>query len=226
MKLEEEVLWGRSFKEYRRMFSLSEEDLSKRILGCADGVASFNAELSMKGGHVVSIDPIYQFDEEAIQQRIYQTFSEVLHQITQNQSLFHWKQIKSPEALGEVREECMSLFLNDYSSGKEEGRYVDASLPSLPLEPNEFDLVLCSHFLLLATDKFDVTFHLESIRELVRISKEVRIFPVIRQAGELNELATTAIEYLKKLGHTVEVIKTDYEFQIGACEMMRITASD
>jgi hypothetical protein len=42
--LERVVPWGRSFDEYRRMFVLSSDDLRLRILGCADGPASFNAE--------------------------------------------------------------------------------------------------------------------------------------------------------------------------------------
>ena len=46
--------WGRSLEEYRAMFSLSEDDLARRILGCGDGPASFNAELSVRGGSVVS----------------------------------------------------------------------------------------------------------------------------------------------------------------------------
>jgi hypothetical protein len=31
------VPWGRSFTEYRRMFDLTDEDLSRSILGCGDG---------------------------------------------------------------------------------------------------------------------------------------------------------------------------------------------
>jgi hypothetical protein len=42
--LDQVVPWGRSFDEYRRMFALSDDDLGLRILGCADGPASFNGE--------------------------------------------------------------------------------------------------------------------------------------------------------------------------------------
>ena len=52
------VPWGRSFEEYRRMFALSDADLQLKILGCADGPASFNAEASRLGHSVISIDPI------------------------------------------------------------------------------------------------------------------------------------------------------------------------
>jgi hypothetical protein len=41
---------GRNFDEYRRMFSLGDDDLSRRILGCGDGPASFNQELTARGG--------------------------------------------------------------------------------------------------------------------------------------------------------------------------------
>jgi hypothetical protein len=51
--------WGRSFDEYRKMFTLTDEDLNLKILGCADGPASFNAEMRQRGKEVVSCDPLY-----------------------------------------------------------------------------------------------------------------------------------------------------------------------
>lgn len=72
--LESVVLWGRSFEEYVSMFRLTDADLEKRILGCGDGPAAFNAMLTQQGGQVVSIDPIYQFDADAIRTRIQATF--------------------------------------------------------------------------------------------------------------------------------------------------------
>ena len=44
------VPWGRSFDEYCAMFALDTLDLQKTIVGVGDGPASFNAELSEKGG--------------------------------------------------------------------------------------------------------------------------------------------------------------------------------
>lgn len=40
------IPWGRTLAEYRAMFDLSESDLCGRILGCGDGPASFNAEMT------------------------------------------------------------------------------------------------------------------------------------------------------------------------------------
>ena len=69
-RLEEVVPWGRSFEEYQAMFALSDKDLSGRILGCADGPASFNAGLTKRGGKIVSADPLYRFSREEIRNRI------------------------------------------------------------------------------------------------------------------------------------------------------------
>ncbi|MFN9173477.1 MAG: SAM-dependent methyltransferase, partial [Synechocystis sp.] len=74
MKLEKVVPWGRTLEEYKSMFSLSETDLTAKILGCGDGPASFNAEMIELGHHVVSIDPIYQFSAEQIEQRVRATY--------------------------------------------------------------------------------------------------------------------------------------------------------
>ena len=52
------------------MFSLTEGDLKKTILGCSDGPASFNAELTARGGDVISVDPAYQFDTLSLKKRI------------------------------------------------------------------------------------------------------------------------------------------------------------
>ena len=54
MALDEVKPWGRSLSEYRAMFALSDEDLCLRILDCAGGPASFNAEWTERGGAVVS----------------------------------------------------------------------------------------------------------------------------------------------------------------------------
>jgi hypothetical protein len=74
VKLSEVVPWGRSLSEYKEMFSLTSDDLRKKILGCGDGPACFNAELTANGGNVISIDPIYEFSAVQIQSRIEEVY--------------------------------------------------------------------------------------------------------------------------------------------------------
>ncbi len=73
-KLESIVPWGRSLEEYLRMFDLTDDDLKLKLLDCASGPASFNAEMTRKGYKVISCDPIYQFPADAIAQRIQETY--------------------------------------------------------------------------------------------------------------------------------------------------------
>jgi hypothetical protein len=128
------VPWGRSFDEYRRMFALTAGDLAGRILGCADGPASFNAEATVRGCPVVSADPLYAFGRSAIRRRIDETYDEVLEQTRRNRSEFVWTEFGSVEELGRRRMAAMNGFLEDYEPGRAAGRYVTAELPSLPFQ--------------------------------------------------------------------------------------------
>lgn len=158
-KYEEAVPWGRSFDEYQRMFDLSDEDLNRKILGCADGPASFNAEMHRRGHRVISCDPLYQLNRDQIKKRIDDTYEHVIGQTRRNQEKFVWDLIASPEELGRVRLQAMDKFLGDYERGQEDGRYVPAELPTLPFPTNSFDLALSSHFLFLYSDTFSLEFH-------------------------------------------------------------------
>ncbi|WP_199736670.1 hypothetical protein [Fibrisoma montanum] len=81
MKLKEVVPWGRSFHEYQLMFNLTDQDLTKTILGVGDGPASVNAELTKQGGRIISIDPIYKFTSDDIRQRLEKTYTKVVEQM-------------------------------------------------------------------------------------------------------------------------------------------------
>ncbi len=88
-------------------------DLSKRILGCGDGPAGFNCELTVRGGRVVSSDPIYRFSADEIVVRIEETYPVVLQQTRQNANGFVWTTIQSVEQLGQVRMTAMGKFLSE-----------------------------------------------------------------------------------------------------------------
>ena len=144
MKLSEVIPWGRSFDEYRLMFALSEGDLAGRILGCGDGPASFNADATAKGYSVISCDPIYDFSTEEIEQRVEDCYEDVISQVRLNPEGFVWDYFHDPDHLGQARLAAMRSFLSDFENGKTEGRYVAASLPSLPLGTDS-STSLCAH---------------------------------------------------------------------------------
>lgn len=226
MQLTEIVPWGRSFAEYRQMFILSQGDLEKRILGCADGPASFNAELTQQGGRVVSVDPLYRFSREQISARIEATSDVVLDQVHQNRQQFVWTQITSVAKLAEIRHSAMRKFLADYLVGKGEGRYLEAQLPVLPLADNCFDLALCSHFLFLYSKQFSFLLHLQSILELCRVATEVRVFPLVDLVGCESKHLNPLLSKLTELGYDAKIEQVGYEFQSGADRMLRVCADN
>jgi len=226
MELSKVVPWGRSLSEYKEMFSLSENDLKKTILGCGDGPACFNAELSKAGDNVVSVDPIYQFNTKEIRSRINEVYPQIMDQVAKNSGDFVWKNIANVEALGQVRMNAMQMFLGDYEQGKKSGRYLNASLPTLPFEDREFELALCSHYLFLYSDHVNKDQHIKSMKELCRVAREVRTYPLLSINNNETSLHLEAvISELKKSGFKVSLVPVAYEFQKGATEMLVVKSA-
>ena len=217
--------WGRSFEEYRRMFALTDGELQGRIVGCADGPAAFNAAMARRGVRVVSCDPLYAFSRDEIRARIDATRTELVAAARNAAHRFVWDRIASPEELGRIRMEAMSDFLSDYDTGRREGRYVEASLPALPLPSDTFDLAVCSHFLLLYSCVLSLEFHIRAVHEMCRLAPEARIFPVLDRDGARSPHLEPLIAALRAAGLSAEVQRVDYEFQRGGNEMLCVRRS-
>ena len=166
--LDKVVPWGRSYAEYVNMFGLTEAELGYRILGCGDGPAEFNTELTQRGGAVVSVDPVYIFDVEQLKSRIAETYATVITQLRNNQHDFVWDPISSIEALGKIRMKAMAAFLADFEIGKQQGRYITGELPLLPFANGQFDIALSAHFLFLHSAYLSAEFHLQALQEMLR----------------------------------------------------------
>jgi hypothetical protein len=224
-RLHKVVPWGRSFNEYTAMFALSETDLEKQILGCADGPASFNSILTKRGGRVVSVDPLYEFRASEIRRHMDGTYHEVLDQTAKNQHNFVWRHISSIEELGRIRMEAMEQFLRDYPSGVSEGRYVPGALPRLPFGDREFGIAVCSHFLFLYSDHLSEEFHLQSLRELCRVADEARVFPLMDLGATKSRHVDIVVSCLRSEGYIAVIENVSYEFQRGGNQMLRIYAT-
>ena len=96
------------------------------------------------------------------------------------------------------------------------------SFPSLPFSDGEFDLALCSHYLFLY-GTLGLSFHAESIIELVRVAAEVRIIPLVQLDGLKSPFLPAVCETLEASGLLGEIVPVAYEFQRGACEMLQVT---
>jgi hypothetical protein len=222
MQLEQVVPWGRSASEYCRMFALSPADLAGRILGCGDGPASFNAELTAAGHQVVSTDPIYAFSCAEIRSRVDGTYATIIDQVKRQPVRYRWHEFADPDALGAARLAAMESFLADYGTGKAEGRYVEGSLPSLPFADRTFDVALCSHLLFLYSEQLDAAFHIAALQELLRVASEVRVFPLLTLACEPSPHLPIVLAWCAEQGHRADLRQVPYEFQVGADTMLLV----
>jgi hypothetical protein len=222
IKLNEVIPWGRSFEEYRRMFALADEDLAGRILGCGDGPASFNAEATARGHAVVSCDPIYACSPAEIEQRVEGAYDHIIALVRRNLDGFVWDHFHGPDHLGKCRLAAMRRFVADFEAGKVEGRYVTASLPALPFEGGRFDLALVSHLLFLYSEQLDFKFHLAAVEELLRVARDVRIFPLLSLDRTFSPHVEPILAHCTERGVSGEVCGVPYEFQRGGNQMLRI----
>lgn len=215
------VPWGRNMEEYKLMFRLGDEDMSKKFAGFGDGPACFNYEMTKRNGSVVSFDLIYQFSKEDLEKRIEEVRITVMEQMRENKDNYVWKQIKSLEDLENTRMSAMRKFLADYEKGKAEGRYVSHALPEkLPYEADFFDIGLSSHFLLMYT-ALGYDFHIASMTEMLRVCKEIRIFPIVDLDANRTDLIKNVIDYFQK-DYEVAIVPTEYEFQKGDNQLLVI----
>ena len=216
------VPWGRSFDEYLDMFNLSEDDLTRDIVGVGDGPASFNIRMYQRGTPIVSVDPIYKYSEAELRHRIQETYEDIIAQTRQNRDKFVWTRFSSVDELAGVRMQAMDDFCGDFENGKQQERYIDASLPNLPFPDQHFDLVISAHLLFLYSANRDLAFHLDAVRELLRIGTEVRIFPIVDVNSNLSPFLSPVIDELEKEGVVCSVERVPYHFQKTGNEMLRL----
>ncbi len=223
-QLESIIPWGRSMLEYTQMFDLTPEEFNLNILDCAGGPASFNAEMTLQGYKVISCDPVYQFTADEIAQRIQDTYEIVIQGVKANRECYVWRNVQSPEMMGEIRMSAMRQFLVDFPNGINQGRYLKDELPVLPFAANQFDLALCSHLLFTYSEQLSAEFHLASIMEMCRVAKEVRIFPLLQLSGELSPWLQPVINELQQRGYAVKIKQVAYEFQKNGNQMLCVNS--
>ncbi|MEN7551722.1 SAM-dependent methyltransferase [Rapidithrix thailandica] len=220
-ELKNVVPWGRNLEEYTNMFALTAHDLSKRIISFGDGPASFNLEMHRQGKEVTSLDPVYQFTADELRERIHETKDTIIRQMQENRDNFVWTSIKSIDELERIRMEAMASFLADFEKESSKSRYLYHELPAkTEFADQAFDLGLSSHFLILYA-QLGLDFHLQSIREMLRLCKEVRIFPIVNLNAGKSEVLDGILE---TFGTDYELIvsKVNYEFQKGGNEMLTL----
>lgn len=205
------------------MFALTPGDLLGKILDCAAGPSSFNAELTAEGHVATSCDPIYNLKAEEIHARILATRERMVANVRAAREEFVWQEFISPEHLGEVRMVAMQRFLTDFPKGLKEGRYRPDALPHLDFDDDKFDLALCSAFLFTYTEQLSLDFHVAAIEEMCRVASEARIFPLLKSYGGPSQHLEPVMDGLRARGYEAAIREVPYEFQRGGDRMLAVT---
>ena len=219
LNLNQIVPWGRSYGEYTKMFNLTSGDMEKKIFACADGFSSFNAEGTAKGGNIISCDPIYKYNLNRLSELSENSFQLILSEISRNKQDYNWDIFKNIDELYLHRKKVLKTFLQDYNA-QINCRYIAAELPLLPIKEKSFGLVLVSHFMFLYSEQISFEDHLNFLLECLRVSDEIRVYPIITMGLYVYPLLTDLVNYFLKLGFYGYTEKVEYNFLSGANEML------
>lgn len=64
-------------------------------------------------------------------------------------------------------------------------------------------------------------FHIRAMTEMLRVCREIRLFPIVDLDANQTDLVFDVIKYFEK-NHSVEIRETQYEFQKGGNKMLII----
>jgi SAM-dependent methyltransferase len=207
------------------MFALTDDDFSAGVLDCGGGPASFTAELSASGRRAMAVDPIYELSGVQIRARFEAIADSMLAQVRATPDDWTWSYHRDPDDLLANRRAALERFLADYERGLQEGRYLVGELPVLPFATGSFGLAVCSHLLFLYSDLLTEDFHIRAARELCRVAREVRIFPLLTLSRTPSRHLAAVQSALAAEGWQSETVRVDYELQRGGNQMLRLFRS-
>jgi hypothetical protein len=211
---------SRSMAEYRRMFALTEADLTGRILDCPGGAASLTAEVNAAGGDTTACDPVYALaGAEELRAHAEAEVDRANRYVRDHPHEYRWSFFTDADHHRRHRHGAVTRFAADLAAHP--ARYVPATLPELPFPDGRFDLVLSSHLLFSWADRLDLDFHRAAMLELLRVSREeVRVFPLLSLGSVDRGLLERLPAELHADGVASRVVDVAYEFQAGCHQMM------
>ncbi len=202
----------------KKMFELTSEHLASTILIFPAGVSTVSTELAHAKIVPVSADVAYAqsaYDAEKWVNQMMQTVSldwERTHSALSNDQkryqeeiISHWQKIAA-------------AFLMDYQHGLKQG-YLVAIKDALkmPWQEDKFKLACCPGVLVE-----DQTAVLELIKELLRVSHEVRLFPYLLEGEAIKQTLAEVLLYLQQHNYGVELKHVAYKSFNGAEVLLRV----
>lgn len=220
LELDDYLITGRTFKEYAAFFDLDIKTLQRiHILDCPSGASSFVAEAKKYGIDAQGCDILYRYDVDSLrlqgEKSIEKIYADTSWAFDNDLSFYH-----SIENHKKYRTSALKTFCADFNSVD----YRFAELPKLPYADKSFDLVLSSHLLFVYDDRLDFAFHKASIEEMLRVAKEVRLFPLVDYKNSRVDEVENFSPFVYKIAEffDAEIVKVEFEFQKNANYMMKI----
>lgn len=220
------LVTGRTYEEYVAFFDLDEKDLrNKKVLDCPSGASSFIHTAKRKNIDVKGVDILYENNLKDIYKQGKISIEKIYEDVSwmKDNCFNFYKTIQNHK---HHRVSALEKFYEDFNKKE----YIYNELPKLNFEDNSFDLLVSSHLLFVYDDRLNYEFHKNSILEMLRVSKEVRIFPLVdfqnkNQDKEKNfsPFVYRILEDLKNC--TCQIKKVDFEFQAKANYMLKISKS-
>jgi hypothetical protein len=212
--------WIDDFDDYRQMYDLTTVELSKKILDFSAGTSSFNCEAHRQGMSVVSVDASYQLGLDEMRLQADHCFFHAVEQLRTNS-----KRLKASSEQAVLKviaqwQKNLALFLADYATGKQEGRYQPCVLPTLPYEANQFQLALCTNYFFNQSMPRETI--LLTLKELARVAEEVRIFPLLDSEGNMPAELGPLMLYFQQNHFGVEVRAVSHRALKNGNAMLRV----
>lgn len=216
------IFIGRTYEEYLNMFNLSLEYLEgKRILDCPAGACSFSATARKYDIDVEACDLAYYFKDDVLYEKGNNDIKHMINKMEHSKLNYNWTFFKDLNDLEFHRKKALETCVKDMKNNQD--KYCPVEMPQLPYNNNAFDVLLSAHFLFLYADVFDIDFHIQTIKEMIRVTKEeIRIFPLVDMGGKRYKNLDEIIKLLKDNGYKTSEIKVPYEFQVNANSFLKI----
>ncbi len=204
--------WIYSLADYRQIFDLTEHDLQKQLLDFPAGVSSVNAELSALGYRIISADPAYSLNPVQMQQFVQENFLKNRNGAENPDIIEKWK--RSTE-----------LFLNDYETGKHEGRYIPMQLPPQAQIHQPCELLLCPDLLFnpLITSSYEPS---KFMNDLAKLAAEVRVYPLPEDKNAVTSALGPLMLELQHRNFGVEIKAIEWLQRNKSGAMLRVWAKE
>lgn len=198
---------GFTLNDYQKLFSLTDDDLSGRILEIGSGFSTFNLEASRAGAQVVSFDPVYAYEDEEFEGTM-----EVWLESLKSQS----------DAKGkELLQLCYDAFDHDFNLDDSWECYWSDWRSIEQTEDGAFDLVLAPYYF-FHPEAGDLDQQFNKIKTLCRIGNELRLFPVSTPSNQVPVELGPIMVALQQDHYRLEVLASSSDLVEG--EMLRVCA--